>query len=140
MSMINRFNGDWGERMAWSGARVRHYGGDVVSEVTESWLIGKAENAHNFAVRYYEVVVDGHSKLEEHTHDHGIIVLRGEGKVLLGDTWHDIGVGDVVYIEPDERHQLANLGTEPLGFICVIPAVRKKKGKDIWAEGELANN
>lgn len=135
MSAINRFDGEWGERMAWSGARMRHYDSDVAAGVTENWLIGKAEGARNFAIRYYEVEVDGRTVQEEHAHDHGIVVLRGKGRVLLSDEWHDIGVGDVVYIEPNARHQLLNTGEGPLGFICVIPAVRKKKGKEVWAEG-----
>lgn len=138
MSAINKFDGEWGERMEWSGARVRRYDGDSAAGVTENWLVGKAEKARNFAIRYYEVDADGRTNEEEHIHDHGIVVLRGQGKVLLGSEWHEIGVGDVVYIEPNQRHQLLNTGAGPLGFICVIPAVRKKKGKDVWAEGELA--
>ncbi len=140
MSAINRFDGIWGEQMAWDGARVRRYESAAAAGVTETWLVGKAEKARNFAIRYYEVGVDGRTAEEEHGHDHGIVVLRGQGKVLLDSEWHDIITGDVVYIEPDQRHQLQNTGAEPLGFLCVIPAVRKKKGEDVWAEGELTDN
>ncbi len=135
MSKINRFAGKWGEEMEWSGARVRRYDSELAAGVTENWLIGKAEGARNFAIRYYEVAVDGRTAQENHNHDHGIVIVRGQGKVLIADEWHDFGVGDVVYVSPDEQHQLVNTGAEPMGFLCVIPAVRKKKGKEVWAEG-----
>ncbi len=137
MSAVNRFIGQWGEQMSWSGARVRRYGGDGPVGVTENWLIGKAEGARNFAIRYYELDVDGRSREEMHAHDHGIVVLRGQGAVLLENAWHDVSAGDVVYIEPDMRHQLVNKGQEPFGFLCVIPALRHKKEKDVWAEEGL---
>jgi len=140
MSIINHFNGLWGERMEWDGARVRRYDGVDAGGVTENWLIGKAEAARNFAIRYYEVAVDGRTKQEEHEHDHGIVVLRGQGRVLLDSDWNEIAQGDVVYIAPNERHQLMNTGQEPLGFLCVIPAVRKKNGEKVWAEEKITNN
>jgi quercetin dioxygenase-like cupin family protein len=140
MSVINKFDGMWGERMEWEGARVRHYDGDAAAAVRENWLIGKAEAARNFAIRYYEVGVDGRTKQEEHEHDHGIVVLHGQGRVLLDNDWNEIAQGDVIYISPNERHQLVNTGAEPLGFLCVITAVRKKNGKDVWAEEKVTSN
>jgi len=137
MSAINRFSGEWGELFSWDGARVRRYESEAAAGVTETWLVGKAEQARNFAIRYYEIDVNGRSKQEEHAHDHGIIFLRGEGKVLLEDAWHDVTQGDVVYIAPDEPHQIVNRGQEALGFLCVIPAVRVKKGEKVWAEEEM---
>ena len=137
MSAVNKFSGEWGELFSWSGARSRRYVGERAAAVTETWLIGKAEKARNFAVRYYEVDARGHTNLEEHAHDHGILFLRGQGRVLLGDEWHDVTQGDVVYIAPDERHQIVNSGEGALGFICVIPAVRMKHEKKVWAEEGL---
>ena len=48
------------------------------------------------------------------------MILRGSGRVLLGTTEHEIGVGDVVYVEPHETHQFTS-GPDGLGFLCVVP-------------------
>lgn len=135
MSVINKFSGEWGTLFSWLGARTRHYNSETAVGVTETWLIGKSEKARNFAVRYYEVDAGGHTNLEEHAHDHGIVFLRGQGQVLLAEDWHEVVQGDVVYIAPDERHQIVNTGEEALGFLCVIPAIRLKEGEKVWAEG-----
>jgi oxalate decarboxylase/phosphoglucose isomerase-like protein (cupin superfamily) len=43
--------------------------------------------------------------------------------VRLGDQQVTVGPWDVVYVPGDEVHQFCNLGDEPLGFLCVIPAI-----------------
>ena len=48
-----------------------------------------------------------------------MFVVRGRGRVLLGTDYHDIAEGDVIYIGPNEQHELRAGPDEPLGFICV---------------------
>ncbi len=137
MGTVHRFTGTWGEDFHWDGARFRAYGEGASKGATETWLIGKAEKAENFAMRYYELEPGGHSRAEQHSHDHGILFIRGTGQVLLGEEHHAVGCGDVVYIEPDEMHQILNTGAETLSWLCIIPAHRHKGEKQIWAEEGL---
>jgi quercetin dioxygenase-like cupin family protein len=90
--------------------------------VSVRWLIGPSERAANFALRYFEIEPGGWSSLDDHAHDHGVLILRGQGRVLLGEEECQVGFGDVVYIPPHEVHQFRNIGEEPLGFLCVIPS------------------
>jgi len=137
MGIIHKFTGNWPTDPNWDGARSRVYHAEGVAAVNETWLIGKAEGAENFAMRYYQVGVGGSSKREQHAHDNGILIISGEGEVLLGEEWHPISQGDVVYIPPDIEHQLVNRGETPMGFLCVIPARRKKQGETVWAEEKI---
>jgi quercetin dioxygenase-like cupin family protein len=95
--------------------------------VSVRWLIGPAESASNFALRYFEVAPGGWTSLDQHAHDHGVFVLRGQGEVCLGEDRHEVSYGDVVYIPPHEEHQLLNTGDEPFGFLCVIPPKEKRE-------------
>ena len=134
MSAIHKFNPE-DNSYRWQGARSRRYADkEDVRGVVENWLIGKGENAQNFAVRYYEVDVGGFSHAEQHPHDHGVIILRGKARAILGDEEFDVEPYDVVYIEPDHFHQLINIGDEPMGFLCIIPARRVKHDREVWAE------
>ena len=134
MGIVHKFNGDWGRVFSWDGARTRMYQNDETNQVSETWMIGKAEGAHNFAFRYYQLSPGSHSRLEQHPYDHGMIVLQGEGEVQLGSNNLAVSVGDVIYIAPDLLHQVKNTSQDPLGFLCVIPAHREKAGKTVWAE------
>ena len=134
MNTIHKFIGEWNKSLKWEGARSRVYHSDDVASVTETWLVGKTEGAENFAMRFYQVGPGGNSRREQHPYDHGILVLHGEGEVLLGNNTYTISQGDVIYIPPDLEHQLINRGSTPLGFLCIIPAKREKQGKIVWAD------
>ena len=131
---IQKFTGDWNQDFQWEGTRSRQYQNDQVNQVSETWLIGKKEGAENFAFRYYQVEADGFTRKEQHPYDHGMLILQGEGEVLLGNQTHYISQGDIIHIPPDALHQISNIGDGPLGFLCVIPARREKGGKIVWAE------
>jgi quercetin dioxygenase-like cupin family protein len=134
MNSIKKFTGDWNQIFSWDDTRTRMYQNDETNQVSETWMIGKKEGAQNFAFRYYQLSPGSHSRREQHPYDHGILVLQGEGEVLLGDENHPVSKGDIIYIAPDLLHQVNNTSQEPLGFLCVIPAQREKGGVIIWAE------
>jgi quercetin dioxygenase-like cupin family protein len=118
MGVIHRYEGQFD----WQGISLSHYPPErKMKGVSVRWLIGPAEKAPNFALRYFEIEPGGWTSLDRHAHDHGVVVLRGRGQVLLGQEEHEIAFGDVVYIPPDEVHQFKNSSEESLGFLCVIP-------------------
>ena len=118
MGIIHRYKGQFD----WQGGCLSHYPPEKkMKGVSVRWLIGPAEKAPNFALRYFEIEPGGWTSLDRHAHDHGVVVLRGHGQVLLDQEEHEIAFGDVVYVPPDEVHQFKNSGEEPLGFLCVIP-------------------
>lgn len=109
---------------------VKEYSeGNASLGATRRILIGQQEGAGDFVVRYFTLPPGGQSSLEHHRHQHGVVVVQGQGRVLLGDEWSEIGVGDAVFIAPDEQHQLQAADDQPLGFICVIPAWAKAPGQ-----------
>jgi quercetin dioxygenase-like cupin family protein len=107
----------------WDYASVtpHKYEGGAAPGAVRRILIGRDEGANEFVVRYFTIPPGGHSAHESHAHPHGVVIVQGGGQVLLGDVWHEIAVGDAVFIEPNEVHQLRAPADQPLGFICVIP-------------------
>ena len=114
---------------AWSypGVPLAEYRTDASAGITKQVLVGETQGASDFIVRYFTVPPGGTTALDQHKHQHGVVLVQGKGRVLLGSEWHDIGVGDAVFTDTDEVHQFAAVGAEPLGFICVIPR---------WAEAD----
>ena len=77
-------------------------------------------------LRYFEVAPGGHSTLERHAHVHAVLVLRGHGQCLVGDTVHTVGERDLVTVPPKTWHQFRAAKDAPLGFLCLVDAVRDK--------------
>ena len=123
MSSIHRFAGGSGGHR-WQDVAVEPYAADDPRAGTRQVLIGPADGAGNFALRYFALAPGTASRLDVHAHDHGVYVLHGRGRVELGDTEHAIGPGDVVYVSPHDRHLFQATGDTPLGFLCVVPAKR----------------
>jgi quercetin dioxygenase-like cupin family protein len=126
VGIIHHYKGEFD----WEGVSLGRYPpGKEMQGVSVRWLIGPAEEAPNFGLRYYELEPGGWTSLDRHAHDHGVLILRGRGQVLLAEEEHEVAFGDVVYIPSDELHQLRNPGQEPFGFLCVVAPVTPPKEK-----------
>ncbi|MFQ5603992.1 MAG: cupin domain-containing protein [bacterium] len=120
MSAIHKFkNRDGG--FCWDGVEIQHYSTEQAAKVTKQVLIGARDGAGNFEMRYFELVPQSRTSLDQHEHDHGVMVVRGRGKVRINEQQSEIEYGDVVYISANDLHQFANDSEEPFGFICIIP-------------------
>ena len=106
---------------SWEGVEAVPYSGAQPPGARRHELIGAAEGAPHYRLRYFHVPAGGRTARERHPHDHGVMILTGRARVTLGADEHDVGPGDVVYVEGDELHCFEALGGEPLGFLCVAP-------------------
>lgn len=112
-----------------TGPKVCHYSevpaqeyGSEAPGVSMRWVIDEAhDGAPYYALRVLEIAPGGHTPDHTHPWEHENFILEGQGRVLLGDTWHDLKPGDVVYVPPDTRHTYENTGDTPLKFLCGIP-------------------
>jgi quercetin dioxygenase-like cupin family protein len=78
-------------------------------------------------LRYFEVAPGGHSTLERHEHVHFVVILRGEGEVLVGKEVYHVREKDVLVIPTFTWHQLrATVDDSPLGFLCLVKEDRDK--------------
>jgi ribulose-bisphosphate carboxylase large chain len=96
------------------------------TEVTRRVFTGETGESPNFHVRYFEIAKGGHSTLEQHLHEHVVVVMRGKGHAIVGEKLVELGFGDVLYVAPDEVHQLSNACDEPFGFLCIVNAERDR--------------
>ncbi|HSI71892.1 MAG TPA: cupin domain-containing protein, partial [Fimbriimonas sp.] len=121
--MVTRHNGDF----KWDGIDVLPYKEDsnIFRSVTRQKLFPGAYDLP-VELRYFEVGEGGHSTLERHEHAHLVVVIRGSGQVLVGDTISDIELHDVVHVPPLTWHQFRATKGEELGFLCVVNQERDK--------------
>ena len=97
---------------------------DGAAGVKKRMLIGPDDGAKNFHMRHFEVAVGGHTPFHQHDFEHEVLILSGRGTLKQERGDQPFTAGQVVFIPPDEKHQFTNTGSEPLSFICSIPAPR----------------
>jgi len=117
----------------WTGTAVAAYKTETAShsDITRQTLLGDGpEKARSRSVlRYFEIEPGGHSSLERHLHEHIVVVLRGQGHVILGDRLEPIGLHDCVYVAPGTIHQFHATAAEPLGFLCLVDRLRDRPAR-----------
>lgn len=117
--MISRKTDD-----GWDGCASGPYSSDTSRYRDIGRTVLFDSDASSFQGRYFEVAAGGFSRFERHDHEHFVVILRGCGRVRLGDEWHDLGPLDVVHILPKVPHQFANPHEEPFGLLCVVDRIR----------------
>jgi len=111
----------------WESVDLLAYKSDAAApfrDVTRQTLFKQPDLAGE--LRYFEVAAGGHSTLERHAHVHAVLILRGSGLCLVGENVHPVGEHDLVTVPPKTWHQFRAAKDAPLGFLCMVDAVRDK--------------
>ena len=106
-------------------------------DVVRYTLVGETGEPTAFHLRYFEIGVGGYSSLEKHRYVHAVVVLCGQGKVIVGHEVFDVAPFDLVYVPSLLPHQFVNIGSEPFGFLCPVDADRDRP--QALTEAEVAD-
>ena len=104
------------------------------------WLVGEKDGAQNFAMRMFEVDINGHTPYHTHSFEHEIFVLSGEGVLKTKDSEKPMKPWEVIFVDPNLDHQFINIGKEPLIFLCSVPLEKKPEPKRNPFSSGKANN
>jgi quercetin dioxygenase-like cupin family protein len=123
MKPIVRFGKDY----RWEGIPVKAYKeeGEHFQGVTRQVLFGPEAVAAS-ELRYFEIEPGGHSSLEKHAHLHAVMILRGKGRVLVGNEVGQIQPFDIVRVPAMTWHQFRAAASVPLGFLCLVTTDRDR--------------
>ena len=83
-------------------------------------VIGPKQGAPNFVMRVIDMP-PGASYSHSHDWEHEVFVLSGEATLTGEKGETQLKPDDTIYIQPFEKHGLANKGPEVFRFICVVP-------------------
>jgi quercetin dioxygenase-like cupin family protein len=122
------------QRFRWARVEAKEYKsaaasaprGMAFNDVTRFTLGAPEELPAAYELRYFEFEPGGYSSLEKHRHSHFVIVLRGEGRALVGHRVLDCRPFDAVHVPPLTPHRWINAGSEPFGFLCPVDRDRDR--------------
>jgi quercetin dioxygenase-like cupin family protein len=74
-----------------------------------------------------EVAPGGSTLRHSHPYEHAMYFKDGNGELLESNGTSPVSLWEVIYIEPDELHQIRNTGNSVLRFISVEPVSKEEK-------------
>jgi quercetin dioxygenase-like cupin family protein len=83
-------------------------------------LLSAGDGAPHFAMRRFTMGAGGGMPLHTNTVEHEQYVLRGRGRVTIGDSVHEVGADDVLYIPAGVPHSYEVIEA-PFEFLCMVP-------------------
>jgi quercetin dioxygenase-like cupin family protein len=89
------------------------------TKTTIKELTPQAIGIPNLNIKLFEMQSGGYSPLHQHPEKHRLFITDGHGTIFDGQKDTPIQTGDIIYIEPNEPHQLKTVGEKPLKFICL---------------------
>ncbi len=89
--------------------------------VSMKLLIGRDDQAPNFAMRHFSVEKGGYTPRHQHPWEHEVLVLSGTGEAECGGEVQQIKGGDGLLIPSNDLHQFRNNSDSPLELLCVVP-------------------
>jgi len=111
----------------WEGVNTLPYKQDdraLFKSITRQVLF--ADPQLHAELRYFEIEPGGYSTLERHEHVHAVLILRGHGHCLVGKEVRAVELRDLITVPPLTWHQFRASADDPLGFLCMVNAVRDK--------------
>jgi mannose-6-phosphate isomerase-like protein (cupin superfamily) len=111
----------------WDGVDVLNYkeeGSAPFKAISRQTLFADPRLAGE--LRYFEMAPDGYSTLERHEHMHAVMIFRGEGHCLVGNSVKRVKLHDLITIPPLTWHQFRATQGVPFGFLCMVNAERDR--------------
>jgi quercetin dioxygenase-like cupin family protein len=90
------------------------------SATTTRVLLSAADGAPHFAMRRFTMGEGGGMPRHTNTVEHEQYVLRGRGRVAIGDKVYEVGPDDVLYIPAGVAHSYEVIEA-PFEFLCMVP-------------------
>jgi quercetin dioxygenase-like cupin family protein len=94
---------------------------DQVKDVAGRVLIGQADGADNFCMRFFEMDSGGYTPKHAHDWEHEVFVHQGKGEVFIDDQWHPLSAGSAIFVPPNVPHQFRNSSDQMFTFVCLVP-------------------
>jgi quercetin dioxygenase-like cupin family protein len=101
--------------------------GDVtmpgVKDAVKANVVGGPEGWKDHTLRVFKLGPGGFTPQHQHDWEHVNYIIKGKGRLKIGDKVHEVSEKDFAFVPPNVMHQFSNPYGEPFEFICIVPNI-----------------
>lgn len=94
---------------------------DGAKGVSMQVMVGRCDDAPNFAMRHFVVVGGGHTPRHNHPYEHEVYIVEGELEAECGGVTKTVRAGDTMFVPSEAVHQFRNTSEGQARFLCMVP-------------------
>lgn len=92
-----------------------------VTKTTKANVIGPTEGWKENTLRVFRISSGGSTPHHQHDWEHVNYIIKGKGKLAIGENTFEVSAGDFAYVPPNAKHQFSNPHDDDFEFICIVP-------------------
>jgi len=104
-------------------------------EILTSYMLISPQNSStkNLSIQISLVTVGSGQPIHAHGPEQCYYVVKGKGLVIIENETREVSSGDAVYIPPNKKHGIKNIGDESLEYLTANSPVFTKEYEDaLW--------
>ncbi|MFC1885090.1 cupin domain-containing protein [Thermodesulfobacteriota bacterium] len=103
--------------------------------ILTSWMLISPRNSstRNLSLQISEVPVGSEQPIHNHEPEQCYYIIKGKGRMIIGEESRDVFVGDAVYIPSNLKHGIKNIGDESLEYLTAnAPVFSDQYERTLW--------
>jgi mannose-6-phosphate isomerase-like protein (cupin superfamily) len=87
--------------------------------VLRSWMLVSPQNssAQGISMQISEIPIGSEQPVHNHDPEQCYYIIKGKGLMTIDEETREITAGDPVYIPPNRKHGIKNIGTDVLEYL-----------------------
>jgi mannose-6-phosphate isomerase-like protein (cupin superfamily) len=111
-------------------------------EMLTSHMLISSQNSstQNLSIQISEVPIGSEQPIHSHKPEQCYYIVKGKGLMIIEDESKEVSEGDAIYIPPNHKHGIKNIGNASLEYLTANSPVFSKEYEDsLWPAGHTNN-
>ena len=103
--------------------------------ILTSWMLIGSQNSstRNISLQVSEIAVGSEQPIHNHDPEQCYYLIKGRGIMIIENETKEVTAGDAVYIPPNKKHGIKNIGNDFLEYLTVnSPVFSKQYENSLW--------
>jgi quercetin dioxygenase-like cupin family protein len=103
--------------------------------ILRSWMLISPQNSstQNISVQISEIPIGSEQPIHDHDPEQCYYVIKGRGLMIIEEETREVTAGEAVYIPPNKKHGIKNIGNDVLEYLTVnSPVFSKQYENTLW--------
>ena len=114
--------------------------GDLEMLTSYMLISSKTSSTQNISIQISEVPLRSEQPIHSHEPEQCYYIIKGKGLMIIEDESKEVSGGDAIYIPPNNKHGIRNIGNTILEYLTANSPVFSKEYEDsLWPAGPTNN-